>query len=1085
MWQIKPIVAVAPPAQSPSSSHTITNLDDDIADGDNHEAGSRSMAQYSSAVSLAPETPSASSAQLRRFWSVRAPEPQNCISAGVSIDTPSASCCSIGDKNANIWWPDTSENGNNVMHVNREKLKHACHIESVEWCPGVLRKDIFAIPSSSSSAAAAAAAAAGNTTDEQAAVTPPITTHINTASPMSAQPQSNNEESPQQQHIEDHPALMTVGRDGVVRLWVEMLVVQHVPLPPQQQPSASSLDPGELQPRVDSYFAMSLVIDAPSEYTAAAAASTPSSDTNTPGGSRNASIHRKITVRWATSPGSILTRKHKVASSSVLWLVSATQVSNETDDSEASNINLRLYVVRGLSAVIVASFPGRMSGASTLNTGSKRPQAVLWGKHSWDNGTMPFTVDNDGDGDDSGTIHMKNTFFSSWLCTEDDFPKIKCFHSSLLLPQLHLPACLDTSTTLTNHTLSSTTTATLQNMNCTSPSTFHAASVTFATVETDDAPLSPTSLHKSLHATETWKSTTTMHSCTIQSIDSIPAACEAPGSDGTSVAAAMRMSIAVDAAGYLSLWSHTRQDDRCHTSNQQHHSSGGSDHLESVCFGRVPSSVCFKDTVLDRGGSLPCIVVRWLPLSSGSFSRDDAQHYFMVVTSTHICVYRVNSAGEVGSRERGDGGGGGKENFSMECVSFMKHNACVDAMNQQQESQLSMTVLAEVFKNKKAHGDQDSALVCAFFSQKKGHPIMAVFDVPCYTSSSMMSTTRTTTLPLPRLLHVSPLTQLSSPLTASKKLSFTQSNLLAASIHKRNTNNSLHGSIAIATHRGELYSVLLLAPSSAEGSLTPILHALQLPRCDFLSQHRQDSACTEGQGLDVDSLASSNNNCSIVDIDVDKHSGIVVAALHIPYVDLNKPLLLDHRRDVYRDQGQSHDSYVVAWQLNAGIGKGSEFPGSAMNYVGTTCGDKDGGVTEQEEPLAVIKLKKESCDERVCRVAVYPGFIVPCICVASTTGRIGLYAPTRCSAADWQCIAEVPLQHNVHPYDGSIIHLLGLPLSSYNSSSSSRSSIQEAIQGTNTMHHIGKSEMLIVFGSRLCILSDYVVAADTEVSLSR
>lgn len=273
---------------------------------------------------------------LNEIWTASASEPQDAISAGVTARSPCATCS--GQKHSGsacVWWPE--EDG-----VRIEKLKHPCKVVAVQWSPGLLLKDI-----------------------------------------LGSRDSPDNEKEPDEiSSLElsvDHPALLTTGEDGVLRLWVETLIIQHK--------VSTSSDESKDKPLMDSYFCMALVIDPPI-------------------------MGQKVSACWARWENSLFGYMHNQSATNVFWILSIVESS---DDHEGY---VRLHALRGLSAVVVSSFGGSMSTAGAGGV-CRKSQSVEWG-HT----TFPLSWLG-------GTLMSEHSKISCWITAEDEYPHVAVFASSL------------------------------------------------------------------------------------------------------------------------------------------------------------------------------------------------------------------------------------------------------------------------------------------------------------------------------------------------------------------------------------------------------------------------------------------------------------------------------------------------------------------------------------------------------------------------------------------------------------------------------------------------------------------------------
>jgi hypothetical protein len=394
--------------------------------------------------------------EVQPCWSVQAPEPQDLLAAGVAAMGPSASAASRGNRAASVWWPEAVglEKDNVTLSghgqgreeslqqggrgARREALKHPCSIQGLEWCPGVLQRDSLN-PADAGVAAGLEPHTLSPTTDGGSSST------ATTLTEGAHQGQATHHSG-----VDDHPALMTLGSDGAVRIWVEMLLVQYSsPLsttpaaataspsksqapsqPHTQQASSTSTKQAGTSPHtsstsLDSYFCMTLVIEPPPGYATLRALwthalSTPSRSGSSGGGaSGEGALWLVTTHRPNSTPPNPPCAATPVTNTHTPHAGPPTPPPPHGEDT--ATMTTRLYAVRGLSAVVVASFAGVVSGAGSVPSGGgRRPQAVLWGEHAWR--LPPAVLPSAAPRNDGAVQGMSG--LSAWVSEEASFPHV-------------------------------------------------------------------------------------------------------------------------------------------------------------------------------------------------------------------------------------------------------------------------------------------------------------------------------------------------------------------------------------------------------------------------------------------------------------------------------------------------------------------------------------------------------------------------------------------------------------------------------------------------------------------------------------
>lgn len=910
---------------------------------------------------------SATCARLRCAWKTTAPEPQDLLSAGVSVEAPSASAASVGEKNANLWWPENSpSNSASRVSVRREKLKHSCNIVSLEWCPGVLRKDVFATDING-----AGASGAGGDANTTSSTTSPDKMNTNTSSNSTIPP------------IEDHPALMTLGTDKAVRLWVEMLVVHHAPV--VQSHNNEDKEQQAPAPTLDSYFAMALVVDAPAAGTSSnfSISNTPEKGGGGSGGS-GGGVHSKpggfekstgvgilprnssMIARWVRGNGSMMGRQRRgTTSGEVLWVVIATKqtekkerskdnkndaritenainsISNSTksiDTCSTSHWLVKLYAVRGLSAVVVANIPGSVAGVSSLtgsaSGGGKKPQAVLWGQHIWSGATNTQNLNMSNTQSTSSVLSSFSPLssFSAWMSAEDDFPVVTCFDITACTAAAHL----------------SSPHPQLQRQPNRHMVDIAAAGVTYATVLAE-SPTSPSTLHQRLDAVASWKASTA-------------------GSCGSITAMAVCPSTSNSA-----LESTLSGNNNSSTSGNAFNNALGSKGGDAARDGETTQRVATlnekgdialwdaKDGILEYLESYSCSesirlppkCLQWVPLPK-AFTRP--------LSPNPSSVASPSTAVTVGSPSHVLLVGAGRDLVAMHpsdpsISAAAAANSEFSVLEEVEYNILSLHVFT-------CSGSNDVLLVLQ--TRDASSTENATFESPAYatlfeiqskTSSAATSTAeqQQQKIMLHRLgsLAFGGPHSFSGAVTAVTPLPFSLATL--------NENSRL--SLLVGTGTGHVHTAVL--PFTDSGTM--------------------DKEIDVSKPLNLASCTSSINSPSlaVVALAVDDYSGTAAAVL-VNNSSSSTGLA-------------SRKSYLALWKLQQPASRTTSTASTASSTTSSTTAASSAGAT----PI-LIPLENPGCS-----VSWVRGLIVPCVAVGDVCGNITFYAPVRDATEGWKAVAQV------------------------------------------------------------------------------
>ncbi|KAL0019249.1 hypothetical protein WJX77_001067 [Trebouxia sp. C0004] len=284
--------------------------------------------------------------QLTQAWiggSSTVVQPQTILTAGANILSPSASACP-GSKHVTIWWPEEIHQSGDqpaaaaplpkgaegsAMVAVAEQLKHPVGVVNAQWSPGSLQHG---------------SSFTGNDQD---------------GSPLAANAQ---------------PALMTVGYDGMIRIWVEVTLSPSLGAPgsPSRLTGPSTpTTPGTPQNLVrghqlvgSSQFCMTLVVQPPN-------------------GTLIGFQPDSLRACWGMPCQEPLGPANRMAAGSVLWILAMVHGSQQakapssTTGAQGPSDQLLLWAVEGLAGVVINGIPNNVPGTRALNT----PRAVLWGQH--------------------------------------------------------------------------------------------------------------------------------------------------------------------------------------------------------------------------------------------------------------------------------------------------------------------------------------------------------------------------------------------------------------------------------------------------------------------------------------------------------------------------------------------------------------------------------------------------------------------------------------------------------------------------------------------------------------------------------
>lgn len=201
MLQVKSSGVSSPAAPRGAIAGSGGGSDDAAADGsglDSEQAGGSGGAARSA---------------VRELWLARAEAPQDMIAAGASAVGPCASVARDAPQRVVVWWP--SRGGAGEFVVGAEVIRHPVRAVHLEWSPALGREG--------------GAAAGGDYGRGQQ--------QAREAGPVAAGEQQADEPPSAR-----HPALMTVGADGVIRVWVEVVMadMDDDVLPPHASPGAGA-----------------------------------------------------------------------------------------------------------------------------------------------------------------------------------------------------------------------------------------------------------------------------------------------------------------------------------------------------------------------------------------------------------------------------------------------------------------------------------------------------------------------------------------------------------------------------------------------------------------------------------------------------------------------------------------------------------------------------------------------------------------------------------------------------------------------------------------------------------------------------
>lgn len=350
---------------------------------------------------------------VKELWKVHADMQHGLIAAGACASGP---CATAGTANAQrviIWWP-TYNPKTQEYSVGAEVIRHPVKLVHMEWSPS-LRSTAEAHSLPPSAGSSPSSPTKGIDSQKAATASPRLSaasgggTPSSNSSPYAASTSAAAAAAAGTAPCASQPALMTVGVDCVIRMWVEVVLTdigdssrggpssapatsRGTTKQQQQQPTTpiSAQASEDSTPRTMSQFCLTLVIEPPS--------------------------HAVVPGVW---PGMMATWVRPLLSSSshsgnsmsphrMLWLVASygtyPATSSATPQQQpgmpghdripsAHKDHLYVWAVEGLAGVVLSGIAQNAIMASKLST----PKAILWGG---DESTLSWCADDQLSGND-------------------------------------------------------------------------------------------------------------------------------------------------------------------------------------------------------------------------------------------------------------------------------------------------------------------------------------------------------------------------------------------------------------------------------------------------------------------------------------------------------------------------------------------------------------------------------------------------------------------------------------------------------------------------------------------------------------
>jgi hypothetical protein len=292
---------------------------------------------------------------LQELWKAHAEGRHDIVAAGPSPMSPSASASSENAQRLLIWWPMVNAKTGRV-NIGAEVIRHPVRVQHMEWGPALEPAGPPVVPpaavgsptkESGLKAFARSLSPTKHRSPATSAPSSPAAPAAAASDPGSAQDPAAAGSSPTPAQ---HPALMTLGADWVIRIFVEV-VMSNMSASNPTQPSQSM-----------SQFCLSLVIEPPSLAI-------------------NHAIRPGMAASWARHLNG--TPRENGVHSNVLWLMANVsmyvQPAEEALDAEPGFKDiLYLWAVDGLHSVVLSGI-----ATNALMYGSQAtPRAILWGQDS-------------------------------------------------------------------------------------------------------------------------------------------------------------------------------------------------------------------------------------------------------------------------------------------------------------------------------------------------------------------------------------------------------------------------------------------------------------------------------------------------------------------------------------------------------------------------------------------------------------------------------------------------------------------------------------------------------------------------------